>query len=74
VDETRLDPRYILARVQCQWRFDKGAQPPVDVAVHSIFILEVNAGAPVIVFQHERDEFQDLLRTAGLLPAKSLGS
>jgi hypothetical protein len=39
-----------------------------------VVLFSDNDGAPVIVFQHERDEFQDLLRTAGLLPANPLGS
>jgi hypothetical protein len=70
IDETRLDPHYILARVQFLWRFEKPAQQPVGVEVHTTFILYVDGSALAIVFQQERDDFPDLLRAAGLLPPK----
>ena len=70
LDETRLDPHYVLARVQFLWRFDKAPAPPIDVAVDSTFILYINEGAATIVFQHEREEFQEALRASGVLPAK----
>ena len=70
LDETSLDPHYILARVQFRWRFEKNGQPPVDVEAHATFILHVGDGGPTIVFQQERDDFPDLLRAAGLLPPK----
>ena len=71
IDETRLDPRYILARVQFLWRFEKSAQQPVDVEAYATFILYAGGGGLAIVFQQERDDFPDLLRAAGLLPPKS---
>jgi hypothetical protein len=71
IDETRLDPHYVLARVQFLWRFEKPAQQPVAVEVHTTFILYAGGGAVAIVFQQERDDFPDLLRAAGLLPPKS---
>jgi len=70
LDETRLAPQYIHARVQFLWRFDKAPAPPIDVAVDSTFILYVNDGAATIVFQHEREEFQEALRASGVLPPK----
>ena len=70
LDETRLAPQYVLARVQFLWRFEKAPAPPIDVEVDSTFILYLSQGAPTIVFQHERQEFQDALRAGGVLPAK----
>ena len=43
---------------------------PVDVPVDSTFVLYINDGVARIVFQHERDEFQDTLRASGVLPAR----
>ena len=70
LEETRLDPHYVLARVQFLWRFEKASAQPIDVEVDSTFILYLEHGAPTIVFQHEREEFQDALRAGGVLPAK----
>ncbi len=70
LDETPLAPPYVLARVQFLWRFEKAAAQPIDVEVDSTFILYINHGAPAIVFQHEREEFQDALRARGVLPPK----
>jgi hypothetical protein len=70
LEETRLDPHYVLARVQFLWRFEKASASPIDVEVDSTFILYVDQGAPTIVFQQEREDFQELLRARGVLPAK----
>lgn len=70
LDETRLDQHYVLARVQFVWRFEKAPAPAIDVEVDSTFILYVDHGAPTIVFQHEREDFQEALRARGVLPAK----
>lgn len=70
LDETRLDPHYVLARVQFLWRFEQAPAQPIDVEVDSTFILYINDGAPTIVFQHEREDFQEALRARGVLPAK----
>ena len=70
LDETVMDDRYVLVRVQFLWRFEKAPAPPRDVTIDSTFILEFQEGAPRIVFQHEREEFQEVLRAHGVLPAK----
>jgi hypothetical protein len=70
LDETRLDEHYVLARVQFLWRFEKASALPIDVAVDATFILYIDHGAPTIVFQHEREDFQEALRARGVLPAK----
>ena len=67
--ETRLDQHYVLARVQFLWRFEKSTAQPIDVEVDATFILYLTHGAPTIVFQHEREDFQEALRARGVLPA-----
>ena len=71
LDETRLDQHYVMARVQFVWRFAKASAQPIDVEVDTTFILYMKDGAPpLIVFQQEREEFQEALRARGVLPAK----
>ena len=67
--ESRLDEHYVLARVQFRWRFARASAPPIDVPVDSTFILFVDHGALRIVFQQEREDFQQALRARGVIPA-----
>jgi hypothetical protein len=46
----------------------RNAEPPVDVAVDSVFILYINDDVATIVFQHEHEEFQQALRERRVLP------
>jgi hypothetical protein len=69
LDETGLDDHYMLVRVQFLWRFEKASAQPIDVKLDSTFILYINNGSPKIVFQHEREDFQQALRARGVLPA-----
>jgi hypothetical protein len=59
----------VLVRAQFVWRFENPQSQPIDVNVDSTFILYLNQGVPRIVFQHEHEEFQQALRTSGVLPA-----
>jgi uncharacterized protein DUF4440 len=68
LNETSLDDHYAMVRAQFVWRFEK-ATVPIDVDVDSTFILYVKDGVVRIVFQHEREDFQEALRTRGVLPA-----
>jgi hypothetical protein len=67
--ETTLDDHYAMARTEFVWRFSNGLEP-VDVDVHSTFILHIHDGVVRIVFQQEHEDFQQLLRARGLLPPK----
>lgn len=69
LDETRLDEHYLMVRAQFVWRFEKESAP-IDVVVDTTFILHVKDGVPRIVFQHEPEDFQQALRTRGVLPPK----
>jgi len=68
LDETRLDEHYTMVRARFVWRFEK-VPAPIDVDVDSTFILFIKDGVPRIVFQHEHEDFQQALRTRGVLPA-----
>ena len=69
LDETKLDDHYVLVRAQFVWLFETSSAQLIDVKVDSTFILYINAGATKIVFQHEREDFQQALRASGVLPA-----
>ena len=69
--ETRLDEHDVLARVQFVWRFAQASASPIDVPVDSTFVLFVDQGALRIVFQQEREDFQQALRARGVLPPKA---
>lgn len=67
LDEIRLDGHYVLVRAQFVWRFEKSSALPIDVTIDSTFILYINDGPPTIVFQQEREDFQQALRASGVL-------
>ena len=69
LDETRLDDHYVLVHAHFVWCFAKPSEKPIDVKVDSTFILYNNQGENQIVFQLEREDFQQLLRASGVLPA-----
>jgi hypothetical protein len=70
LDETRLDQHYVLVRAEFVWRFEPASAPPIDVRIRSTFVLYSGAGVLRIVFQHEHEDFQQALRTSGVLPPK----
>jgi hypothetical protein len=43
---------------------------PTKVKVESRFILYIDQDAPKMVFQHEHEDFQQLLRASGVLSAE----
>jgi ketosteroid isomerase-like protein len=69
LNETKVDAHYTMVRAQFVWRFEKAAAPPIDVTVDATFILYIN-DVPKIVFHHEYEDFWQLLRTRGVLPAQ----
>jgi hypothetical protein len=69
--ETRMDEHYVLVRASFVWRFRRTSMPPTAAQVDSTFILYVDKEVPTIVFQHEHEEFQQVLRASGVLPAQS---
>jgi len=71
LDETRLDHPYTLVRASFVWRFERPPAQPIDVTVDSTFILYMDQGVPKIVFQQEREDFQQALRASGVLSPRS---
>src|SRR6476620_10046646 len=69
LEETRLDDRYWLVRALFVWRFHQPSRPSREATVASTFILYTGEDATRIVFQHEHEEFQQVLRASGVLPA-----
>ena len=68
LNETTLDEHYAMVRAQFVWQFEQTAAA-IDVDLESTFILHLKDGAATIVFQHEHEDFQQALRTRGVLPA-----
>jgi ketosteroid isomerase-like protein len=66
--EASVDEHYAMVRAQLVWRFEKGATPPIDVEVDSMFILYLKDDVARIVFQQEHEDFFQMLRTRGVLP------
>ena len=66
--EMALDERYALVRAKFVWRFEKPSAQPIDVEVDSTFILFIKDAVVRIVFQHEHEDFQQVLRARGVLP------
>lgn len=72
LNETRMDEHYVLVRAVFIWRFRRAATPPKEAKVESTFILYVDKGAATIVFQHEPESFQQVLRASGVLSSHQL--
>jgi hypothetical protein len=68
--EATVDEHYAMVRAQLVWRFEKAAALPISVTVDSAFILYLKDGVPRIVFHQEHEDFFQLLRTRGVLPAQ----
>jgi hypothetical protein len=69
LNETRIDEHYVLVRARFAWRFRRASMPLREAKVDSTFILYIDQSAPKIVFQHEHEAFQTVLRASGVLPA-----
>jgi hypothetical protein len=67
LDVTTIDQHYLLVRALFVWRFQQASAPPIDVMVDSTFIVYLDEGTPRIVFQHEHEDFQQLLRASGVI-------
>ena len=70
LNQTTVDEHYAIVRAQIVWRFEKAAAAPIEITVDSTFMLYTREGVPSIVFQQEREDFWQALRTRGLLPAQ----
>jgi hypothetical protein len=69
LDETALDDRHVMVRVHFSMLFESRAAGPVDVALHSTFILRFDGDAARIILQLEHQDAQQAMRERGVLPA-----
>ena len=67
MNETRIDEHYLLVHALFVWRFRAEKEAKVD----STFILYSDEGGPKIVFQHEHEDFRQVLHASGVLPAQA---
>jgi hypothetical protein len=74
LNETRIDEHYLLVRALFVWRFRREPMPSREAKVDSTFVLYIDKGALKIVFQHEHEDFQQVLRASGVLPAQPIAS
>ena len=68
MEASAVDELYVLVKATFVWRFEQLAAGAIDVPVDSTFIVYIRNGAPTIVFQHEHEDFQQALRTRGVVP------
>ena len=53
---------YAMVRAQFERRFERATAPPTDVTVDSTFILHTKDGVTKIIFQHDAEDFWQMLR------------
>jgi hypothetical protein len=61
-----LSMNTIGSRAQFVWCFEKPGAPAVEVDVDTTFMVYVNGVVSMIVFQQEREDFRDALRSQGI--------
>ena len=66
MEESAVDDYYTVVKARFIWHFDSLSAQPIDVPVDSTFVLYTRDGAPMIVFQHEHEDFQHALRSRGV--------
>jgi hypothetical protein len=63
LSEDVVDEHYRFARAQFVWCFENPGAPAVEVDVDTTFMVYVNGVVSMIVFQQEREDFRDALRS-----------
>jgi hypothetical protein len=68
LEETELDARYTMARMQWQWRVERGEAATVEITLGSTVILQRSGeGLQIVLYLNHEDIFS-ALRQRGLLP------
>jgi len=62
-----VDEHYRIVRAQFLWCFEKPGSPAIEVVIDTVFVVYAKDGAFTIVFQQEREDFRDALRSHGIL-------
>ena len=69
LSEEIVDEHYRIVRARFVWRFERPDLPIVDVNIDTLFVVFAQEGKFTIVFQQEREDFRDALRSHGILVA-----
>ena len=69
LSEEIVDEHYRIVRARFVWRFERPEMPIVDVNIDTLFVVFSKEGRLSIVFQQEREDFRDALRSHGILVA-----
>jgi hypothetical protein len=69
LSEESVDEHYRIVRARLVWRFERPELPIVDVNIDTLFVVFAQEGKFTIVFQQEREDFRDALRSHGIMVA-----
>ena len=69
LSEEIVDEHYRIVRARFVWRFERPELPIVEVNIDTLFVVFSKEGKFTIVFQQEREDFRDALRSHGILVA-----
>ena len=69
LSEESVDEHYRIVRARLVWRFERPELPVVDVNIDTLFVVFAQEGKFTIVFQQEREDFRDALRSHGIMVA-----
>ena len=66
LSEEVVDEHYRFVRAQFVWCFENPGVPAIEVGVDATFMVYANESRTMIVFQQERQDFRDALRSHGI--------
>jgi len=69
IEQMSLDRHYLLVKATFGWCFERPPASPVKITIASTFVLYAGRDGLTIVFQQEHEDFQDALRSGGVLTA-----
>jgi hypothetical protein len=70
IEETRLDPNYVLAKVYWKVHFEKEAMRPVKDEISATYLLHQQNDGLRIVFQLDHQDLVKRVQDIGLFPAR----
>ena len=71
IDETTLDERHLMVRVQWALRFEKASGPPIVDHSAATYVLRRNDASAQIVFQIDHQDLTRRAQELGLIPAQA---
>ena len=67
LEESVVDEHYRFVRAEFVWSFEKPERPAIEVVIDTTFMVYVKENVLTIVFQQEREDFRDALRSHGIV-------